>query len=215
VVLLVILGVDPGSVITGYGVVDHANRKNRLVRCGCIQTDPKRPFQNRLIEIYDRLQEVISDIAPDEVALESAFYGANVKTLMKMCHARGVIMLALANSALPIFEYSPREVKKAVVGNGGASKEQVQYMVKSLFGSELGSEKLDVSDAIAIALCHANRGTLHGLGKDTSGQGVAARIEQLKASSDGPKRLKQKLQALGVDSPLVDLKSQGRRGPRR
>ena len=211
---MVILGVDPGSVITGYGVVDHANRKNRLVRCGCIQTDPKLPFQNRLIEIYDRLQELISDISPDEVALESAFYGANVKTLMKMCHARGVIMLALANSDLPISEYSPREVKKAVVGNGGASKEQVQYMVKSLFGSELGSDKLDVSDAIAIALCHANRGTLPGMGKPASGQGIASKIEQIRASSDGSLKLKQKLRELGVDRPLLDLKSQGRRGRR-
>ena len=204
---MVILGIDPGSVITGYGAVNHLNRKSRLVCSGCIQPDPKLPFQKRLIEIYDRLLELISDIGPDEVAIESAFYGANVKTLMKMCHARGVIMLALANSDLPIFEYSPREVKKAVVGNGGASKEQVQYMVKNLFGTELGSQKLDVSDAIAIAMCHANRGPVAGLGKGNSkSKGVAAKIESLKTSGEGPKKLQQKLRELGVEKPLVDLK---------
>ena len=212
---MLILGIDPGSVVTGYSVVDHLNRKSRLIRSGCIQPDPKLSFQKRLIEIYDRLMELISDVGPDEVALESAFYGANVKTLMRMCHARGVIMLALANSDLPIFEYSPREVKKSVVGKGGASKEQVQYMVKNHFGAELGGEKLDVSDAIAIALCHANRVHIAGIGDGGSNTNkVAAKIESLKASGDGARKLQKKLQELGVEKPLGDLKSQSVRRSR-
>ena len=154
---MVILGIDPGSVVTGYGVLEGHDRKHRLVTCGCIRPDSKLPFARRLLAIYDSLLELIADVAPDEVALEAVFYGANVQTMMKMCHARGVIMLALANSDLPIFEYSPREIKKAAVGRGGASKEQVQFMIHSIFGMEGSSETYDVTDGVAVALCHAHR----------------------------------------------------------
>ena len=115
---MIILGIDPGSVVTGFGVVEHQNRKNRLLLCGCIRPGNTLSFPQRLLYIYDHLLDVVADASPNEVALESVFYGANTQSLIKLCQARGAIVTALANSDLPIFEYAPREVKKAVVGNG-------------------------------------------------------------------------------------------------
>jgi crossover junction endodeoxyribonuclease RuvC len=196
---VVILGIDPGSVVTGYGVVEHQNRKSRLMTCGCLRPDAKLPFARRLLEIYDGLLELVSNVAPDEVAVEAVFYGANVQTLMKMCHARGAILLALANSYLPIFEYSPREVKKAVVGRGGASKEQVQFMVQRIFEMDKLPETYDVTDAVAIALCHANRGGLlegHG-GREKND--LEAKLREAGAYDRRPNRLDEKIKAAKLD----------------
>jgi crossover junction endodeoxyribonuclease RuvC len=111
----------------------------------------------RLKEIYSGLCKVIRDHAPDEFAIESAFYGKNAQSALKLGHARGVSILAAVEHEIPASEYSPREVKKAVVGNGAASKEQVQYMVKSLLRIPSSQMILDASDALAIALCHLHR----------------------------------------------------------
>ena len=193
---MVVLGIDPGSVITGYGVVSYQGRKCRLVDCGCVRPSPRLSFSERLLEIHTGLCNLIAEVHLAQVALEATFYGANVQTLMKMCHARGAILLALAQSGLPVFEYAPREVKKAVVGNGGASKEQVLFMVRSIFGNSKEPETFDASDAVAVALCHVNR-------KRTPGGGSAGdRIEEklMAAGARDPKgsRFEEKLRQAGV-----------------
>ena len=206
---VIILGIDPGSVVTGYGVVACEGRDRRLVDCGFLRPDPHLAFPQRLLRIYDDLLRLVADASPDEVAIEAVFFGANVKTLMKMCHARGGIMVALANSDLPIFEYAPREVKKAVVGRGNASKEQVQFMVRQLFGMEERPEPYDVTDALAVALCHANRGhLLPGSGKPGE-SGLAAKLAAAGAYEPRRNRLEETLKSMGVTP-----KSRGRSNPR-
>lgn len=208
---MVILGIDPGSVVTGYGVVTCHNRKNRLVTCGLLKPDAKLPFAQRLLKIYDGLLALIADVAPDEAAVEATFYGANVQTLMKMCHARGAILLALANSDLPIFEYSPREVKKSVVGRGGASKEQVQFMVQRIFGMDRLPDTYDVTDAVAIALCHANRRTLPAGNGTRRKNDLEAKLKAEGAYAGPSNRLNEKLKALGVDPKSRSLLGKSRR----
>ena len=154
---MVILGIDPGSVITGFGAIETENRKTRLIGCGCVRTSAKTPFAQRLRKIYGELAETLSRYHPDEVAVEDIFYSNNVKTALKIGHARGVILLAAADAGLPIAEYSPREVKKAVVGSGSASKEQVQFMVKRILALKETPQPYDTTDALAVALCHAHR----------------------------------------------------------
>ena len=154
---MIVLGIDPGSAVTGVGVIARRDRARVLVACEPLRPNPRHPFEKRLLEIHDDLLEVIEDVKPDEVALEAAFFGRNVRTAMKMCHARGAIMLALAKSHLPIFEYSPREVKKGVVGRGGATKEQVGFMVRHILNVRELPGPHDVTDALALALCHLNR----------------------------------------------------------
>jgi crossover junction endodeoxyribonuclease RuvC len=196
---VVILGIDPGSVITGYGVVEHLHRKNRLLRCGCIRPDVHLSFPQRLLAIYDQLLVLISDVSPDEVALESVFHGVNIQSLIKLCQARGAILTALANSNVPIFEYSPREVKKAVVGKGSASKEQVQFMMQRLFGTQAIDENFDATDAVALALCHAHQKTA----SFTTGRKksvLVAQIEAIKQETRSNNRFEDKLKRIGVDA---------------
>jgi crossover junction endodeoxyribonuclease RuvC len=154
---LVVLGVDPGTLVTGYGVVVRHGGSVRLLGCGTIKNGSSHSMPLRLQKIYDELQQVISRYHPDEFAIESAFYGKNAQSALKLGHARGVSILAAVNHQIPTAEYSPREVKKAVVGYGAASKEQVQYMVKSILHA--GNSKMlpDASDALAIAICHLHR----------------------------------------------------------
>jgi crossover junction endodeoxyribonuclease RuvC len=153
----VVLGVDPGTLVTGYGVVTREGAEIRFVSCGAIRNAAHRSMPLRLKEIYAGLCAVIRDHAPDEFAIESAFYGKNAQSALKLGHARGVAMLAAVEHEIPTSEYSPREVKKAVVGNGAASKEQVQYMVKSLLHISPSQMLHDASDALAVALCHLHR----------------------------------------------------------
>ena len=196
---MVILGIDPGSVITGYGVLSHQNRKNKLLRCGIIRPEKDVSFSQRLLHIYDHLLELVADVSPDEVAIESVFYGANTQSLIKLCQARGAILTALANSNLPIFEYSPREVKKAVVGRGGASKDQVQFMMQRLFGQRALTDAFDATDGVAIALCHAHQmvGALNVGGQKSP---LAEKIEALKQERRSTNRFEEKLKAAGVDA---------------
>ena len=154
---MIILGIDPGSVITGYGVIESKNGKVRILTCGAIRTDTKKPMPARLKVIYDSLTQVIKDFQPDEFAIESAFYGKNAQSALKLGQARGVAMLAAVAKDIPMREYSPREVKKAIVGVGTASKQQVQYMIKTLLKLEVLPAKFDVTDALAVAVCHFHR----------------------------------------------------------
>ena len=151
-----ILGIDPGSVTTGFGIVECSEKSYRFISCGCVHTSSKTPFTQRLGKIYSDLMDVIVELKPDEVAVEDVFYKDNPKTALKMGHARGVILLAAVNSNLPISEYTPREVKMAVVGSGRASKEQVQFMIMNVLGLRELPKPLDASDALAVALCHAH-----------------------------------------------------------
>ncbi|MBS1911729.1 MAG: crossover junction endodeoxyribonuclease RuvC [Bacteroidetes bacterium] len=152
-----IMGVDPGTLVTGFGVIDCEGGKMTLVEYGVIRTSQAMSMPLRLRDIHLRLLEVIERTAPDEFAIESAFYSKNVQSTLKLGHARGVAILAAALREIPTAEYAPREVKQAVTGNGGATKEQVEFMVMRLLGITERQAALDATDAVAIAICHANR----------------------------------------------------------
>jgi crossover junction endodeoxyribonuclease RuvC len=154
---MVILGVDPGTTITGYGVIDFRKNNFKRIANGCIKLPPKKQLPEKLEIIYNELIKLIKIYKPDEFAIETAFYGKNVQSAMKIGYARGVSLLAAVHSKIPASEYSPGEVKKAVVGKGSASKEQVGYMVKAILNLKRVKFKPDESDALAIALCHAFR----------------------------------------------------------
>ncbi len=154
---MIALGVDPGTLVSGFGIVLRHGSTYRLLGCGTVINAARLPLAERLATIYRELTGTITEHKPDEFAIETAFYGKNAQSALKLGHARGVCILAAIQHGLPIAEYSPREVKKAVVGNGNASKEQVQYMVKTLLGIRNGHMLHDTSDALAIAICHLQR----------------------------------------------------------
>ncbi|MBI4547304.1 MAG: crossover junction endodeoxyribonuclease RuvC [Ignavibacteriae bacterium] len=154
---MIVLGVDPGTLITGYGIIESRNGKVKVLSSDAIKNDSTKSMPLRLKLIYTRLAEVINKYHPDEFAIETAFYGKNAQSALKLGHARGVAMLAAVSHEIPTQEYSPREVKKAIVGNGNASKQQVQYMVKSLLKLKQVPKYYDTTDAIAVALCHLQR----------------------------------------------------------
>lgn len=150
-----ILGVDCGTEKTGYGVIDSDGRSHRLVCCGVIATRPREALGLRLAALAEGLEEVIAAQAPEAAAVEEVFYAANVKTALKLAHARGAVLLVLARAGLACAEYSPLEVKTSVVGYGRAEKAQVQKMVASLLGLREPVSSEDAADALAVAICHA------------------------------------------------------------
>lgn len=150
-----ILGIDPGSRITGYGLVEKIGNRLRHMDNGAIITDSKAPMPERLQVIYRQLNRIIDEYAPQAVAIERIFVAKNALSALKLGHARGVAMLAGINAGLPVAEYSAVEVKNAVVGYGRAAKTQVQHMVRVLLAlPEIAQE--DASDALAVAICHAH-----------------------------------------------------------
>ena len=157
----VVLGVDPGTLVTGYGVVTAGNNGLQLLASGSISNSPGLPLPARLNRIHAELSQIIEIHRPAEFAIESAFYGKNAQSALKLGHARGVLILAAAHAGLPIAEYSPREIKKAVTGNGNASKPQIRFMVHSLIRLRETSMSLDTADAIATAICHLQRLNRH------------------------------------------------------
>lgn len=154
---MIIIGVDPGTNTTGYGIIKQSGSSFSRISSGCIKLTPSKPIPQRLEIIYNELNKIIKQFKPDEFAIETAFYGKNVQSAMKIGYARGVSILSAVNNGLPVSEYSPREIKKSVVGKGAASKEQVSYMIKTLLNLKSIKMKLDESDALATALCHAFR----------------------------------------------------------
>lgn len=154
---MIVLGVDPGTLITGYGVIETRNGKLKILNCGAIKNDSRTPMPRRLKLIFETLNKIIEKFNPDEFAIETAFYGKNAQSALKLGHARGVAMLTAVIRDIPTHEYSPREVKKAIVGNGAAVKEQVQFMVKSLLKLKELPKHYDVTDALAVAICHIQR----------------------------------------------------------
>lgn len=165
-----ILGIDPGSRVTGYGVVlKGAGGKLIRISDGEIKTGAKTELPERLKLIYNGLKSVIEEHRPDAVSVESVFHGKNVKSAMVQSHARGVALLSAAEASIEIFEYSPAVIKQAVVGNGQATKEQVQHMVKLLLSSGDFSSH-DSADALAAAICHINhQGPLTAASSKVSG----------------------------------------------
>jgi crossover junction endodeoxyribonuclease RuvC len=154
---MIILGVDPGTNYTGYGIVKaHKNSFTKVVN-GLIKLPAGYTLTEKLEIIYSGLDKLIKTHKPDEFAIETAFYGKNVQSAMKIGYARGVSLLAATHNKVPTSEYSPREIKKSVVGNGAASKQQVSFMIKSLLDIKNEKMRFDESDALAIALCHAFR----------------------------------------------------------
>ena len=151
-----VLGIDCGSRITGYGVIDTDGADCVFVRCGAIRSKPSDPLAGRLKSIYDGLVEIIRDAEPEAAAFESVFYATNVQSALKLGHVRGVSMFAAAEAHLPVFEYSPLEVKSAVTGYGRAEKLQVQQMVRALLKLKTAPEPYDASDALAVAICHVH-----------------------------------------------------------
>lgn len=154
---MIILGIDPGSLNCGYGLLEIENRQIVAAGCDVITLNPKLHLPERLLQIRDQIREVILKYKPDVASVESIFYGKNIKSAFTLGHARGAILLTLAEQEIPIFEYSPREVKKSIVGNGNASKEQVLYMVTQFLKLKKAPKSQDAADALANAICHYNR----------------------------------------------------------
>jgi len=158
---MIILGVDPGTNLTGFGIIKKNNSAKggefTHLANGLIKLPADKSLANKLEIIYDELVNIIRRYRPDEFAIETAFYGKNVQSALKIGYARGAAILAAAHCKIPMSEYSPREIKKSVVGRGSASKEQVYYMIKTLLLIKSAKMKYDESDALAVALCHAFR----------------------------------------------------------
>jgi crossover junction endodeoxyribonuclease RuvC len=154
-----ILGIDPGIAIVGFGVVDSSGGKQSLVNYGVITTPAKTPLSSRLDRIFADLKELISEFNPDVIAIEELFFNTNITTGISVAHGRGVILLACYQSGVPVFEYTPLQVKQAVVGYGRADKKQVIDMVRRLLKMPAAPKPDDAADALAIALCHARSST--------------------------------------------------------
>lgn len=153
-----IFGIDPGSQRTGYGCIETDGSRCRLVDCGAITLPPRAAFPDKLARIFGELSSLLADHRPVAVAVEDVFYARNARSALKLGHVRGVALLAAAKAGLDVAEYAPTEVKRAVVGYGRADKRQVQQMVTLILGLEEPPSPHDVSDALAIAVCHAHAG---------------------------------------------------------
>lgn len=151
----IILGIDPGSRRTGFGVIDTSGRKPRYITSGCINLTKLVDIPSRLDSIFSHVQEICAQVSPTECAIEQVFLGRNVDSALKLGHARGAAIVAAMQAGLPVHEYAARQVKQAVVGKGSATKEQVQHMIKVLLDLP-GVPQEDAADALAIALCHAH-----------------------------------------------------------
>ena len=150
---MIILGIDPGTAATGYGVIRVVNNTVSWVDSGVIVSDSSMPLSERLLRIYEGIRQKLTEHEPHRVCIEEAFYAKNVHTTLVLGHARGVAMLAAAQAGCEGSEYSPREIKKSVTGSGNAQKEQVEYMVKMILNPPCGKMRQDAYDALAVAMC--------------------------------------------------------------
>ena len=149
-----ILGIDPGSRITGYGIIETQGNRTSYVASGCVRVDGET-LAERVKVVFDGINELVSTHQPEEVAVEQVFVHRNAASALKLGHARGAALVGAAIHALPVFEYTPAQIKLAVTGNGNAAKEQVQHMIRMLLGLA-ACPQADAADALAVALCHAN-----------------------------------------------------------
>ena len=156
---MIVLGIDPGYAIVGCGVVEYQNNRFRMITYGAITTEAHTPFNERIEKIYDGAAELISRYKPEAMAIEKLFFNTNQKTAIDVAQARGALVLAAQKAGVPIFEYTPLQVKQAVVGYGRAEKSQVMDMVKRICALPAPPRPDDAADAVALALCHARSST--------------------------------------------------------
>lgn len=150
-----ILGIDPGSRVAGYGVIEASGNRLDFIACGVIRVTPGLSFGERLREIHRGITEVLACHQPEQAAIEEVFMAKNANSALKLGHARGVLMLAVMQAELPLAEYSPRQIKQAAAGYGNADKEQVQHMVRMVLSLSKAPSQ-DAADALAVAICHAS-----------------------------------------------------------
>jgi crossover junction endodeoxyribonuclease RuvC len=164
-----VFGIDPGSKRTGYGCIETDGSRHRIVLCGAIATPPSpATFADKLLDIHTRLTALIGESRPDCVAVENLFHAVNVRSALKLGHARGVAMLAAVEAGVPVHEYTPAAIKRAVVGYGRAEKHQVQEMVKLMLGLPAVPSPHDAADALAVAICHVHSETIASMGRIAS-----------------------------------------------
>lgn len=150
----IILGIDPGTVVLGYGLIKVSGKQLSLIAMGVLKLQKFPDHFVRLGKIFERINNLIIEFTPDEVAIEAPFFGKNIQSMLKLGRAQGVALAPALNKGIPTFEYSPRKIKQSITGNGNASKEQVAMMVQNILKFEEVPEYLDATDGIAAALCH-------------------------------------------------------------
>ena len=160
---MIIFGIDPGYAIVGWGIIDYTANRFSVIDYGAVTTEAKTPFNERLEAIYDGVEDIIKRYKPSALAIEKLFYNTNAKTVIDVAQARGVINLAAVKNGVPIFEYTPLQVKQSVVGYGRAEKKQVQEMTRVILKLEKIPKPDDTADALAMAICHSHAsGSLMG-----------------------------------------------------
>ena len=169
-----IFGIDPGSDRTGYGCIESSGSRHRLVTCGILSAPARSTFPEKLLVIHRGLKALLERHRPECVAIENIFYAKNVRSALKLGHARGVALLAASEAAIPVVEYSPAEIKRSVVGYGRAEKAQVQAMMKLLLGLDAAPSPHDVADALAVAICHVHTSS-SAVGRAAGASGAAPR----------------------------------------
>jgi crossover junction endodeoxyribonuclease RuvC len=150
----IILGIDPGTIVLGYGLIEVKQKKIKVLNMGVIKLAKLGEMHKRLARIYSRIDGIINEFNPDEVAIEAQFFGKDVQAMLKLGRAQGVAITPAVIRDIPVFEYAPRKIKVAITGNGDASKEQVALMLGKILKVNLDKEKMDATDGLAAALCH-------------------------------------------------------------
>ena len=169
-----IFGIDPGSERTGYGCIETDGFRHQLIICGAITSPASTSFPDKLLTIHTRLSALLRDCRPNAVAIENLFFATNVRSALKLGHARGVAMLAAVEAGVLVVEYTPAEIKRAVVGYGRAEKHQVQQMVKLILGLPAPPSPHDAADALAVAICHVHSQVPNRLATPGAARGKAA-----------------------------------------
>jgi crossover junction endodeoxyribonuclease RuvC len=169
-----VFGIDPGSERTGYGCIETDGSRHRILTCGAISSRASTAFPDRLLAIHTQLTALLAECRPDCVAIESLFFATNARSALKLGHARGVAVLAAVEAGVPVAEYTPAEIKRAVVGYGRADKAQVQQMVKLMLGLPAVPSPHDAADALAVAICHVHSRLPAGLAAQPKARGRAA-----------------------------------------
>jgi len=160
---LLVLGIDPGTATTGYGLVEEDDGDFHLVKCGVVSTPAGMPLEKRLLLLYDELSRIVANYHPEEMAVEEVFFGKNVTTAIAVSHGRGIALLVAAQNGIPVFSYKPAEIKQSVAGYGNADKHQMQTMIKMLLSLEQVPKPDDAADAVAVAICHIQQNRYRSL----------------------------------------------------
>ncbi len=175
----IILGVDPGTRVLGYGLIGVTGNQLRLIQYGVLRLEKLPSHELKLKRIFERISGIIEDYLPDEMAIEAQFYGVNVQSMLKLGRAQGVAMAAALSREISIVEYLPKKVKQSVTGNGNATKDQVAYMLEHLFSQKLEKQFLDATDALAVAVCHHMHGKTKALtGNNSKKKGWSAFVSE-------------------------------------